>query len=430
MGMQLEKPSLFSDRRSFVAFTFLLLIVILIRLGFQYHSYQEFIAKPFYYTDATVLTSYEKTKYKKRYKVLKLRSDEGFTFYTTSHQKENFNHKRLRLQLFPNNSISFQDYLGSFYVKSKIKEQETVAYTFKDRLLNDVERQHESMALSSFYNAIFFATPIDKGLREKISMLGVSHLVALSGFHLTILWGLVYGFLLLFYRPLQQHYFPYRHALMDVGIVAMITLGVYLWFVDFPPSLVRSYAMVFLGWVVLLLGMELLSFMFLGTVVFGLLALFPSLLVSLSFWLSVAGVFYIFLLLQYTKYMDNRVIAMFIIPVGIFILMLPFVHGTFGVTSGYQLLSPLLSLLFVPFYPLVMFLHLIGVGGLLDSAVLWIFSLPSQSTIQLLPSWIVGMYIGLSLFSMGSKKIFYTTFSLACLYMVYLFIPVQKITEL
>jgi competence protein ComEC len=429
MGMQLEKPSLFSDRKSFIGFTLLLFVFLFIRLGFLYNSYKEFTAKPFYYTDATVLTSYEKIKHKSRYTVLKLRSDEGFTFYTTSHRKENFNNKRLRLQLFPNEGISFMDYLGTFYVKSKIKDQETLAYTFKDRLLNDVERQHESMALSSFYNAIFFATPIDKVLREKISLLGVSHLVALSGFHLTILWGLVYGFLLLLYRPLQQRYFPYRHALMDVGMVAMITLGVYVWFVDFPPSLVRSYAMVFLGWIVLLLGMELLSFMFLGTVVFSLLALFPSLLVSLSFWLSVAGVFYIFLLLQYTKHVDKRVIAMFIIPVGIFILMLPFVHGTFGLTSGYQLLSPLLSLLFVPFYPFVMFLHLAGMGSLLDSAVLWIFSLPTQSTIQLLPSWIVAIYVVLSLFSMGSKKIFYTTFGLACLYMVYLFIPVQKITE-
>ena len=429
MGMQLEKPSLFSNRKSFIGFTLLLSIFLVIRLGFHYNSYKEFTAKPFYYTDATVLTSYEKIKYKRRYKVLKLRSDEGFTFYTTSHRKENFNNKRLRLQIFPNEGISFMDYLGTFYVKSKIKDQETVAYTVKDRLLNTVEKQHESKALSSFYNAIFFATPIDKGLREKISMLGVSHLVALSGFHLTILWGLVYGFLLLGYRPIQQRYFPYRHALMDVGIVAMIILGIYVWFVDFPPSLVRSYAMVFLGWIVLLLGLELLSFMFLGTVVFALLALFPSLLVSLSFWLSVAGVFYIFLLLQYTKHVDKRVIAMFVIPVGIFILMLPFVHGTFGLTSGYQLLSPLLSLLFIPFYPFVMFLHLAGMGSLLDSTVLWIFSLPTQSTIQLLPSWIVAIYIVLSLFSMGNKKIFYTTFGLACLYMVYLFIPVQKITE-
>jgi competence protein ComEC len=128
--------------------------------------------------------------------------------------------------------------------------------------------------------------------------------------------------------------------------------------------------------------------------------------------------------------MDNRVIALFIIPVGIFILMLPFVHGTFGVTSGYQLVSPLLSLLFVPFYPLVMFLHLVGLGGLLDNILLWIFSLPTQSTMQLLPSWIVGGYVVLSLIAIMSKKVFYTTFSLACLYMFYLFIPIQKITEL
>ena len=49
----------------------------------------------------------------------------------------------------------------------------------------------------------FFATPLAKEVREKISLFGVSHLVALSGFHLGILWALVYGGLLLLYRPLQ-----------------------------------------------------------------------------------------------------------------------------------------------------------------------------------------------------------------------------------
>ena len=421
MGMQLEKPSLFSDNKSFIGFSLLLCLSLLIRLGFHYNSYKEFTAKPFYYTEATVLTSYEKIKNNKPYQVLKLKSDEGFTFYTTNYQKKNFKNKRLRLQLFPNKGISFKDYLGTFYVKSKIKDQETLAYTVKDKLLNSVDRQHESKALSSFYNAIFFATPIDKGLREKISMLGVSHLVALSGFHLTILWGLVYGFLLLLYRPLQQRYFPYRHALMDVGIVAMVTLGMYLWFVDFPPSLVRSYAMVFLGWVVLLLGMELLSFMFLGTVVFGLLALFPFLLVSLSFWLSVAGVFYIFLLLQYTKQYNKWTITLLFIPLGIFILMLPVVHHIFGVTSNYQLLSPLLSLLFIPFYPLVMLLHLLDFGGVLDNVLLWLFSLPKESVDNLLPLWIMLAYVGLSIGAIWKKRVFYILIGLGFGYGGYLF---------
>ena len=345
----MEKPKLFETDKSFIWTAVVLLLFFALRLFFEYQSYQNFISKPFYYTYANVLNAYEKSKDGKRYKVLKLRSDDGFTFYTTSHQKEDFNHKKLRLQIFPNKGISFKDYLGTFYVKSRIKNSEWLSFTFKDDLLGKVASQHQNSSLQSFYNAIFFATPVNNTLREKISMLGVSHLVALSGFHLGILWGLIYGLLLFLYRPMQQKFFPYRHALFDVGLVAMILLAVYLCFVEFPPSLVRSYAMVLVGWIMLLLGIELLSFTFLTTILLSLVVLFPTLSVSLSFWLSVAGVFYIFLLLQYTKEYNKWMITVLFIPIGIFILMLPVVHHIFGVTSVYQLLSPLLSLLFIPF---------------------------------------------------------------------------------
>lgn len=422
MGLALEKPRLFPEVKSFVSFVIVLLILLSVRLAFEYQSYVSFIAKPFYYTHATVITSYEKVKHNKRYKVLKLKSDEGFTFYTTTHRKENVNHKRLRLQIFPNKSITFKDYLGTFYVKSKIKHQEKLPNIFKDTLLNEVRIQHKNSTLSSFYNAIFFATRIEPKLREKIALLGVSHLVALSGFHLGILWGLVYGLLLLVYRPLQQKYFPYRHALFDVGLVAMVVLGVYVWFVGFPPSLLRSYGMVLVGWGVLLLGMELLSFTFLASVFLVLSVLFPSLLVSLSFWLSVAGVFYIFLLLQYTKHWSKWIITLVVIPLGIFILMLPIVHGIFGVTSAYQLLSPILSLLFIIFYPLVMFLHLVGYGDLFDSGLVWLFTLPENGGEHLLLSWVILAYISLSIGAIWKRKVFYVLLGFALLYMVYLFV--------
>ena len=419
--MQLEKPKLFPEKKTFVWVILFFLILICIRLLFEYQSYQSFISKPFYYTHAKVLNAYEKTKGNRHYQVLKLRSDDGFTFYTTNYSKDDFQHKRLRLQIFPNKSISFTDYLGTFYVKSRIKDQEILPLTFKDDLLKKVAVQHENISLQSFYNAIFFATPLEKDLREKISMLGVSHLVALSGFHLGILWGLVYGLLLLFYKPLQQRFFPYRHALFDVGLVAMILLGIYLWFVDFPPSLLRSYAMVLVGWIVLLLGMELLSFTFLTAIMLILVALFPSLLVSLGFGLSVAGVFYIFLLLQYSKGVKTWMITLIFIPLGIFILMLPVVHTVFGVTSGYQLLSPLLSLLFVPFYPLVIVLHLLDFGGLFDTVLLDLFSMPQSSTEVLFPLWALLGYSGLSIGAIWSKKLFYTVIGVALFYAFYIF---------
>lgn len=420
--MQLEKPKLFPQKKEFLWVVGTLIFIISIRLFFQYDSYTSFISKPFYYTKATVLTAYEKSKHGKRYKVLKLKSDEGFTFYTTTHKKENFQHKRLRLQLFPNDSIGFTDYLGTFYVKSKMKHQEKLTPSVKENVLQKVALQHESKHLQDFYNAIFFATPLDKYLRESIAKLGVSHLVALSGFHLSILWGVVYGVLLLLYRPLQQAWFPYRHALFDVGMVAMVVLGMYVWFVDFPPSLLRSYAMVLVGWSVLLLGMELLSFTFLTTILLTLMALFPSLLVSLSFWFSVAGVFYIFLLLQYVQKSNKWLISLLFIPWGIFILMLPVVHTFFGVTSVYQLISPLLSLLFVPFYPLVILLHLLGIGDIFDDVLLWLFSLPKESVEAFLPLWMMLGYMGLSIGAIWYRKLFYIVLVLALLYGFYLFI--------
>jgi len=423
--MQLEKPKLFPERKGFLLAMGVLLLLLFVRLFFEYNAYKNFISKPFYYTYVKVITAYEKSKNGRHYKVLKLQSDEGFTFYTTTHRKENFNHKRLRLQIFPNKSIKFRDYLGTFYVKSKIKYQETLALTMKDDLLEKVALQHPSDALQSFYNAIFFATPLDKTLRKQIAKLGVSHLVALSGFHLGILWGLVYGLLLLLYRPVQQRFFPYRHALFDVGFVAMILLGVYVWFVDFPPSLVRSYAMILLGWGVLLLGMELVSFTFLTTILLTLVVLFPSLLVSLSFWLSMTGVFYIFLLLQYTEGLDAKLISLVFIPFGIFILMQPVVHGIFGVTSIYQLLSPLLSILFIAFYPLVMFLHLVGMGDVFDGTLSWLFSLPHQSEEKFLPLWLGFTYLGLSIGATWYRKLFSVVFGVAGLYMIYLFIPIE-----
>ena len=423
--MQLEKPKLFPERKGFLLAMGVLLLLLFVRLFFEYNAYKNFTSKPFYYTYAKVITAYEKSKNGRRYTVLKLRSDEGFTFYTTTHRKENFNHKRLRLQIFPNENIKFADYLGTFYVKSKIKHQERLALTMKDDLLEKVALQHQNKVLQSFYNAIFFATPLDKTLRQDIAKLGVSHLVALSGFHLGILWGLVYGLLVLLYRPVQQKLFPYRHALFDVGLVTIMLLGFYVWFVNFPPSLVRSFAMVLVGWGVLLLGMELLSFTFLTTILLSLVVLFPSLLLSLSFWFSVAGVFYIFLLLQYTKEFNAKLISLVFIPFGIFILMQPVVHGVFGSTSIYQLLSPFLSILFIPFYPLVMFLHLVGMGGIFDGSLSWLFTLPYQGKERVLPSWLVFTYLGLSVGAIWYTRLFYAVLGVACLYMIYLFIPIE-----
>ena len=106
-------------------------------------------------------------------------------------------------------------------------------------------------------------------------------------------------------------------------------------------------------------------------------------------------------------------------------IMLPLVHAIFLVTSGYQLLSPLLSLLFVPFYSLVMILHLFGFGSLFDTSLLGLFNMPQESMESLLPLWVMVVYAGLSIGAIWSKKLFLLVLGLASLYMIDLFIFVQ-----
>jgi len=418
----MEKPKVFESSRSFFLFAGIMLLLLLLRLGFEYREYSAFISKPFYFTFATVENAYRKTKKNRSYQVLKLRSDEGLHFYTTTHQKKDFSGTRLRLQIFPNAHISFGDYLGTFYVKSRIKHIVPSKVSWKKMLMGHVAVQHSESRLANFYQAIFFASPLEPSLRQQVSQLGISHLIALSGFHLGILWGMVYFLLYALYRPLQQRWFPYRFALLDVGMVTMLILGTYVWFTGAPPSLIRAYVMLFGGWLMLIMGVEILSFEFLVSIILLLAVMFPSLLVSLGFWFSVAGVFFIYLLLHYTKGWDSRVITLAVIPAGIFVLMLPVVHMVFPATTPMQLLSPLLSLLFIPFYPVAMLLHLIGAGGLFDPALSKLFEMHISMTEQYVPRWIGAGYIALALWAVRSRKAFYVLLGSAGIYALYLFI--------
>jgi len=74
--------------------------------------------------------------------------------------------------------------------------------------------------------------------------------------------------------------------------------------------------------------------------------------------------------------------------------MLPVGHALFPAVNPWQFLSPVLSLLFVPFYPLEMLLHLVGLGGVLDGVLDWLFSLPSsvETGEKLLPPWALWGY--------------------------------------
>ncbi|WP_292656725.1 ComEC/Rec2 family competence protein [Nitratifractor sp.] len=411
MSRAIEKVPLLEGRREWGLFWGIVLLLFSLHLAWEYRGYREFVSKPFFYTWGDVFKSIPKSSDRGKYRILKVRSEGGLVFYTRSYRKASLQGKRVRLQLFPSERIGFVDYLKGPYIPSRLKAVREDTGRLKQRLSAAISRQHSDPEAAAFYRAIFLAEPLPPALRQKVAELGVSHLVALSGFHLGILWGGIFLILLPIYRFFQRRFFPWRYDLIDLGTLSLLLLAGYLWLTGMPPSLLRSYVMLLLGWGAVLLGIELVSFSFLA-IAGGILAVMePALLFSLGFWLSMTGVFFIFLLLKYFGELPGWSITMIVIPVGIFWLMQPVTHALFPQLSLWQFASPLFSLLFILFYPLMLFLHWIGMGGMLDEVLSWLWALPGEGTGErMLPLWMLGVYGGVALGAIRYRPLFYALF--------------------
>lgn len=392
----------------FTLFSFFLLI--------EFHNYQKIISSEVYKTDAVIQNIY----YKEKYNILKLQTD-NFTFFTSIPKDISYT-KLQKIQIFfLTTKITFLDYLKGFYTHSFHIQNYEEESSIKNTLYDFIDSQHQNKTISSLYTALFLAIPIDQEIRDLTAEYGISHLIAISGFHLGIMSLTLYFLLHLFYNPIHQKYFPYRNKRFDILIVSTLILFSYLVLVDFVPSLLRAFTMLLFGLIMLRSNIKILSFETLFWIVIVILALFPKLLFSLSLWFSVAGVFYIFLFLRYFKDL-NKYFQIIFFNLWIYLAMNPIVHYFFSITSYEQLISPLLTLLFTLFYPLTFILHIIGLGDLFDPYLesVLAFQIDSFDKPTLVSIFI--LYLGLSLFSIYSKKAFYALNTGIVGFTLYLFI--------
>ncbi|MEA2019270.1 MAG: ComEC/Rec2 family competence protein [Campylobacterota bacterium] len=398
----MESLPLFKDKKEKSYFFISIFIIFCVNIYLHFIDYKRFTNIEVFQTDAIILNIYEKQKYN----VLKLQtqnSDLGFTFFTSSYT--NHNYKKLQnINLFiVTKDISFFQYLKGFYGKSFALTLLETTTTKKQTIYNYINSQHQNKDISSLYSALFLATNISQNIREVCSSFGISHLVAISGFHLGVISFVLYFLIHLIYKQIHQKYIPYRNKRFDILIVVSIILFSYLLFVDLVPSLLRAFVMFVFGLFLLRNNIKIFSFETLLIIVLFIIALFPRLLFSLSLWFSVTGVFYIFLFIHYFKNM-NKYLQFLVFNFWIYFAMNPIVHYFFEDTSLMQLYSPILTLLFTIFYPLVAFLHLIQFGWLFDDLLLKVLDLNIVVESVETPLWFFIIYALVSFYSIVSKK--------------------------
>ena len=415
-------PALIEGKREWAGVAALFSLLFLLHVGWYYYRYVTLMRKPFIVVEATAVDTYVKQKGTYRYRVVKADTDNGWRIYTTLPLRYDIKKHRIKLRLLIQDShITFVDILRRFYVKSRLIRDEGEVRSGKTYVVRHVASQHSRDETAALYNALFFAEPLPKALRERLAALGVSHLVALSGFHIGIVAALLYTLLRPMYRMYQRRFAPYRSEWVDLGAIVSVLSGMLLWFVGAPDSLVRAYVMSVVLWLATVIGVKVVDFTLLAVTVAVLLAFYPPFVLSVGFWLSVAGVGYIFLLLQYGGAWIKRhpYLGWSVIPVGVFVLMAPFVHYFFDTASLWQLFSPFVSVVFTLFYPLSMLLHLVGYGDAFDTALSTMLHYPIKTFTLHTPLWAFIAYTVLSFAAIKSRTAFVVLLTTATAFLFY-----------
>ena len=401
----LVRLDLFEERRDYLEFAFFTLLLLFTSLSIEFYHYLQLKKDKTAIIKAHVLSEYTKSTSKKSYKVIKLQSDHGATFYTTASRRfHSVKNNDVLIKIWTG-KLDFLSYLKGFYTKGWFLKT-TKSHSLRDDLAKNLETLHNDPDTARIYAALYLAKPLTYELYKRFSALGISHLFAISGFHLGILSSVVFFLLYWLYKLPHEHYLPYRNIRRDIFLATAVLLFGYVYFLGAPPSLVRAYAMLVVGFILYDRGFEVISMQTLFVAAVLLLALFPRLFFSLGFWLSVSGVYYILLFLIHFK--DLAIWKQFfLIPVWVYLTMLPISLAIFGNFSFLHPLSIIFSILFTLFYPLSLLLHFIGLGDLLDPLLSWIVHAPLKSYKVPLPSWIFIPYALLSLMALRSKKLFY-----------------------
>ncbi len=398
----LARIELFETKKEFLIFFAIVLSVFSLNVAYEYYKFSRLTSTKSTVLEAKVLNEYLKSTSKKTYKVIKLKTDDGHIFYTTASVRfRSVKGKRVRIKVWMQ-SVSFLDYLKGFYTKGWFLEVYPDT-SLKTAIAKMIASQHDDTTLARIYQALFLASSLTYELYERFSALGISHLFAISGFHIGILSAVVYFLLSLFYTPLQNHFFPYRSKTRDLFFLTAAVVFIYMHFLGYPPSLVRSFGLMVVGFFLYDRGFVVISMQSLLVAVLLIIAFFPLLLFSLGFWLSVLGVFFIMLFFFHFKALPTwqQFLA---VPVWVYLMMLPTSLYIFENFSLWHPISILMSIAFSVFYPLVLFLHLIGFGGLLDPILQTLVSFDLTITQIRIPQPVWIAFLILSFVSVWSKK--------------------------
>jgi len=390
--------------------------LFLLNISIEYSKYLDLVDEEIYETKVEVLNIYNKEEFN----ILRLKAD-NYDFFTNIDKKEDVKKSDLLNIIFISKNISFLDYLKGFYTKTISFDILEKSPLFRDKIVQKIDSNHQNEMIKELFQALFLAIPISKDLRDICTNYSISHLIALSGFHLVVLSFVIYWLLYFPYSFLHKKYFLYRNKKYDLLLITILFLFCYLLLTGIIPSLLRAFVMFCLGIFLLRSNIKILSFETLFFTALIVISLFPKYLFSLGFWFSIIAVFYIFLYLQYFSF-KNRLIHLFLFNIWMFLIFNPIVHYYFPQTSYIQFLSPIITIFFSFFYPFEIFAHIFNFAIYFDGFIKYFLDFKMFVYEVKTPFYFFIIYLIFSFLSIFNKKAFYILNILMILFNLFLYL--------
>lgn len=395
--------------------TLLLLFIFVINLLIAYSKYLDFIDEEVFETKVEVLNVYKKSKYD----ILRLKTVD-FNFFVNIDKNETIKKFDVLNIAIVTTNISFYSYLKGFYTKAiyfdKLEKSPKFIYT----IIEKINSNHQDEMIKELFQTLFLGTSISKELRNICTNYGIAHVIALSGFHLTVLSFTIYWILYFPYSFFHERFFPYRNKKFDLIFISIIFLFYYLIITDIIPSLLRAFVMLILGVYFLRSNIKIISYGNLFYTFLIVIAFFPEFLFSLGFWFSIIAVFYIFLYIQYFKNL-NKYFQIIFFDLWMFLVFNPIAHLYFPQTTYEQFLSIPINILFAIFYVFEIFAHLLGFGGCFDGYIKIFLDYEMNSFDVTTSIYFIIFYAFISIASVFNKKAFFVLNASIVIFNLYLF---------
>ncbi|WP_261517513.1 ComEC/Rec2 family competence protein [Campylobacter lanienae] len=365
--------NIFANFKQFGIFVAICVGILAINLYIEFKNYEKFISSPYSFIKADLLFSDKRQGKNGDYYILQFKSDE-FIFYTRSKNLPKCSSCKVGVAT---KNLKFKNYItGRFFLPSFKIVEFIKPPSITNHLKSAIISQHSDSKIQELYSALYLATPMSKELRQNVTNWGIAHIIAISGFHLSVIFVFIFFIAKFTIMPLQDRYFPYLNLRFYISLILFILMGFYLYILDFTPSFLRSYIMGVIGFLLLSRGLKIFSF---GNLILSILigvAFSVNLLFSIGFYFSALGVYFIFLYIYHFGNKDdlNSYWRIFIhtlaLEIFVFLAMNIPVYYFFPTVSWYQISVIPIAYIFVIFYPLSLFLHIFGYGGIFDEWIL------------------------------------------------------------